>query len=186
MSHFDSITRAPDGFAVTARTADAPVAALEHAERRIYGVQFHPEVAHTPRGQEMLKPFLFDVCGCRPTWTNASIIETQVEAIRAQVGDERVICGLSGGVDSAVAAALVHKAIGDQLTCVFVDTGLLRQGEARAGRRDVPPPARHRARPRRGRRPLLRARSTASSTPRRSARPSASCSSACSRRTPAG
>ena len=97
---------------------------------RIYGVQFHPEVAHTERGQEMLKQFLFDVCGCRPSWTNSSIIEQAVEEIRAQVGDERVICGLSGGVDSAVAAALVHKAIGDQLTCVFVDTGLLRLGEA--------------------------------------------------------
>jgi GMP synthase (glutamine-hydrolysing) len=93
-------------------------------------VQFHPEVAHTARGQEVLKHFLYDVCGCRPSWTMTSVIEQSVDAIRAQVGDEQVICGLSGGVDSAVAAALVHKAIGDQLTCVFVDTGMMRQGEA--------------------------------------------------------
>jgi GMP synthase (glutamine-hydrolysing) len=130
MSHFDSIRTAPEGFRVTAWTSEVPVAALEHRERRLYGVQFHPEVAHTPRGQEILKHFLYDVCGCRPTWTMTSIIETSVTAIREQVGTEKVICGLSGGVDSAVAAALVHKAIGDQLTCVFVDTGLMRAGEA--------------------------------------------------------
>jgi GMP synthase (glutamine-hydrolysing) len=130
MSHGDAITSAPAGFAVTATTPGAAVAALEDRERGVYGVQFHPEVAHTERGQEVLRAFLFDVCACRPTWTNTSIIEEAVEEIRAQVGDERVICGLSGGVDSAVAAALVHKAVGDQLTCVFVDTGLLRLGEA--------------------------------------------------------
>ena len=130
MSHFDSIVAAPPGFRVTARTADVPVAGLEDPERAVYGVQFHPEVMHTERGQEILKHFLYDVCGARPTWTMASIIEQSVEAIRAQVGDEQVICGLSGGVDSAVAAALVHKAVGDQLTCVFVDTGLMRAGEA--------------------------------------------------------
>ncbi|MEA2826552.1 MAG: hypothetical protein QOG43_991 [Actinomycetota bacterium] len=130
MSHGDSIVQAPPGFTVTARTDVVPVAALEDAERRIYGVQFHPEVAHTPRGQEVLKHFLYDVCGCAPRWTMTSIIESQVEKIRAQVGKERVLCGLSGGVDSAVAAALVHKAIGDQLTCVFVDTGLMRSGES--------------------------------------------------------
>jgi GMP synthase (glutamine-hydrolysing) len=130
MSHFDSIVAAPPGFRVTARTADVPVAGLEDPERAVYGVQFHPEVAHTDRGQEILKHFLYDVCGCRPTWTMASIIEQSVEAIRAQIGNEQVICGLSGGVDSAVAAALVHKAVGDQLTCVFVDTGLMRAGEA--------------------------------------------------------
>jgi len=130
MSHFDSIQTAPAGFDVTASTSEAPVAALESLERRILGVQFHPEVAHTARGQEVLEHFLFDVAGCRPTWTMASIIDTSVEAIRAQVGTEKVICGLSGGVDSAVAAALVHKAVGDQLTCVFVDTGLMRAGEA--------------------------------------------------------
>jgi GMP synthase (glutamine-hydrolysing) len=130
MSHGDSITDVPDGFVATARSADAPVAALESSARRIYGVQFHPEVVHTPRGQELLARFLHDVCGARPTWTMTSIIESQVEAVRAQVGDERIICGLSGGVDSAVAAALVHKAVGDQLTCVYVDTGLMREGES--------------------------------------------------------
>jgi GMP synthase (glutamine-hydrolysing) len=130
MSHGDSITRAPDGFAVTARTDAVPVAACEDRDRGIYAVQFHPEVAHTEHGMEVLKAFLYDAAGCRPTWTNVSIIEHAVDEIREQVGVERVICGLSGGVDSAVAAALVHKAIGDQLTCVFVDTGLLRLGEA--------------------------------------------------------
>ncbi|HEX8581316.1 MAG TPA: glutamine-hydrolyzing GMP synthase, partial [Acidimicrobiales bacterium] len=129
MSHTDSIVVPPPGFTVTGRTADAPVVALEDEDRRIFGVQFHPEVVHTPRGQELLKRFLYQVCGCRPTWTMTSIIETSVEAVRAQVGRERVICGLSGGVDSAVAAALVHKAVGPQLTCVFVDTGLMREGE---------------------------------------------------------
>jgi GMP synthase (glutamine-hydrolysing) len=103
---------------------------MEDRDRGLYGVQFHPEVAHTPRGDEILRRFLYDVCGAAPTWTSHSIIESQVEAIRAQVADGRVICGLSGGVDSAVAAALVHEAIGDRLTCVFVDHGLLRAGEA--------------------------------------------------------
>ncbi len=130
MSHFDTITKAPPGFRVLASTGDTPAAAFGDPDRAIYGVQFHPEVAHTERGQEILKAFLFDVAECRPTWTNVSIIEQSVDEIRAQVGKERVICGLSGGVDSAVAAALVHKAIGDQLTCVFVDTGLLRLNEA--------------------------------------------------------
>ncbi|MDQ1480575.1 MAG: hypothetical protein QOI44_1436 [Actinomycetota bacterium] len=130
MSHFDAMTKAPPGFVIAARTDSTPAAVIEDRDRGIYAVQFHPEVAHTERGQEILKAFLFDAAGCRPTWTNVSIIERAVEEIRAQVGTERVICGLSGGVDSAVAAALVHKAIGDQLTCVFVDTGLLRHNEA--------------------------------------------------------
>ncbi|MDQ3680186.1 MAG: glutamine-hydrolyzing GMP synthase [Actinomycetota bacterium] len=130
MSHFDSIVEGPGGFRVVATTAESPVAALEDPERRIYGVQFHPEVAHTARGQEVLKHFLYDVAGCRPSWTMTSIIERSVVAVRERVGDQRVICGLSGGVDSAVAAALVQKAVGDRLTCVFVDTGLLRAGEA--------------------------------------------------------
>jgi GMP synthase (glutamine-hydrolysing) len=130
MSHADSITTAPPGFAVVASTQAVPVAALEDPERAIYGLQFHPEVVHTEWGQDILKHFLYDVCGCRPRWTMVSIIEQAVDAIQRQVGDERVICGLSGGVDSAVAAALVHKAVGDQLTCVFVDTGLMRAGEA--------------------------------------------------------
>jgi GMP synthase (glutamine-hydrolysing) len=130
MSHFDAILRPPPGFRPTATTTDSPVAALEDPTRRIYGVQFHPEVAHTYGGQAMMKAFLYEVCGCRPAWTMTSIIEASVSAIQAQIKSERVICGLSGGVDSAVAAALVHKAVGDQLTCVFVDTGLLRAGEA--------------------------------------------------------
>jgi GMP synthase (glutamine-hydrolysing) len=130
MSHFDSITRAPAGFTTVGSTVDAPVAVLESDERRIYGMQFHPEVVHTPGGQAMLVRFLHEVCGARPTWTMTSIIDTQVALIREQVGDARVICALSGGVDSAVAAALVHKAVGSQLTCVYVDTGLMRAGES--------------------------------------------------------
>src|SRR5262249_56211298 len=114
MSQGDSIRGAPAGFAITARTDAVPVAAMEDRDRGLYAVQFHPEVVHSEHGMEILKAFLFDAAGCRPTWTNVSIIEHAVAEIRAQVGSERVICGLSGGVDSAVAAALVHKAIGDQ------------------------------------------------------------------------
>jgi GMP synthase (glutamine-hydrolysing) len=130
MSHRDAVSEAPPGFTVTAETADSPVAAMEDAARGLFGVQFHPEVVHTPRGQEILKHFLYTVCRARPTWTHVGIIEQSVVAIREEVGDGTVICGLSGGVDSSVAAALVHKAIGDQLVCVFVDHGLLRKGEA--------------------------------------------------------
>jgi GMP synthase (glutamine-hydrolysing) len=129
MSHFDTITAAPSGAVVTASTADTPAAGFEDVARGLYGVQFHPEVVHTPHGQALLEQFLYEACGCKPSWTMSSVIETSIEAIRAQVGDRRAICGLSGGVDSAVAAALVHRAIGHQLTCVFVDTGLMRQGE---------------------------------------------------------
>ena len=129
MSHRDEVTVVPPGFVGTARTSGAGVAAMEDRARSLYGVQFHPEVAHTPRGMEILKHFLYDVCDARPTWTSHSIIEQAVSAIRRQVGSGRVVCGLSGGVDSSVAAALVHEAVGDQLTCVFVDTGLLREGE---------------------------------------------------------
>ncbi|MCB0974697.1 MAG: glutamine-hydrolyzing GMP synthase [Actinobacteria bacterium] len=130
MSHRDSIVEPPSGFVVTASTAGAPVAGLEDDQRHIYGVQYHPEVAHTPYGQAVIERFLREGVRATPNWTMASIIESSVAAIRDQVGDATVLCGLSGGVDSSVAAALVHKAIGDQLTCVFVDTGLLRQGEA--------------------------------------------------------
>ena len=130
MSHGDSVTQAPSGFKVTAGTASSPVAAMESEKRGLYGVQFHPEVAHTPFGTDILKNFLYRACDCLPTWTMTSIIEEAVEAVRKVVGDEKIICGLSGGVDSATAAALVHKAVGDRLTCVFVDTGLLRAGEA--------------------------------------------------------
>jgi GMP synthase (glutamine-hydrolysing) len=129
MSHFDTITVPPTGAVVTASTPDTPAAAYEDRAAGRFGVQFHPEVVHTPHGQEVLEHFLYDACALAPTWTMASIIDTQVELIRAQVGSARAICGLSGGVDSAVAAALVHRAIGSQLTCVFVDTGLMRQGE---------------------------------------------------------
>ena len=128
MSHGDAIAVAPEGFIVTASSPEAPVAVMENAERRLFATQFHPEVVHTPRGQALLENFLH-VAGVAPTWTNTSIIEDQVVAIRAQVGDERVLCALSGGVDSAVAAAMVFKAIGTQLTCVFVDTGLMRKNE---------------------------------------------------------
>jgi GMP synthase (glutamine-hydrolysing) len=130
MSHGDAITEVPPGFVATATSPDAPVAAMHDPERRIFGVQFHPEVVHTERGSEVFERFLLDACGCLPSWTHVSIIEQQVAAVQAQVGTDRVLCALSGGVDSAVAAALVHKAIGDQLTCVFVDTGLMRSGEA--------------------------------------------------------
>ncbi len=129
MSHNDAVSHAPEGFRVTAWTPDAPVAAMEDTERRFYGVQFHPEVKHTEHGQQVLERFLWDVCGARPTWTHTGIIEQSVDAIRHAVGDGVAICGLSGGVDSSVAAALVHKAIGDRLVCVFVDHGLMRQGE---------------------------------------------------------
>ena len=130
MSHFDAMTAAPEGFTIAARTETTAAAVIEDRDRGIYAVQFHPEVAHTEGGQEILKAFLYEAANCRPTWTNVSIIERAVSEIREQVGSERVICGLSGGVDSAIAAALVHKAVGDQLTCVFVDTGLLRRNEA--------------------------------------------------------
>jgi GMP synthase (glutamine-hydrolysing) len=130
MSHRDTVTAAPEGAVVTASSPSTPVAAFEAPERGLYGVQFHPEVVHTPRGSQILKNFLYAVAKAPPTWTAAAVIEEQVERIRAQVGRERVLCALSGGVDSSVAALLVHKAVGDQLTCVFVDHGLLRKDEA--------------------------------------------------------
>ena len=136
MSHGDTVVEAPDGFVVSARTDSTPVAAFEHAGRRVAGVQFHPEVLHTEHGQAVLEHFLYEIAGCRPTWTMSNIIDVQVDAIRAQVGDKRAVAGLSGGIDSAVAAALVQRAIGDSLTCVFVDHGLLRYGEAEQVERD--------------------------------------------------
>jgi GMP synthase (glutamine-hydrolysing) len=131
MSHGDAVTRAPEGFRVTAHTDAIPIAAMEDPERGLFAVQFHPEVTHTPRGQDVLKRFLFDGCGLLPDWTPVNIVEDAVERIRAQVGDAEVLCALSGGVDSSVAALLVHRAVGDQLTCVFVDHGLNREGEPR-------------------------------------------------------
>lgn len=130
MSHADSVVQPPRGFVVTARTVSTLAAAMEDVDRGLYGVQFHPEVGHTERGQEMLVRFLHEAAGLEPSWTMVSIVESATEAVRAQVGDGRAVCALSGGVDSAVAAALVYRAIGDRLTCVFVDHGLLRQGEA--------------------------------------------------------
>ena len=136
MSHGDSVTRAPAGFTVLARTDGAPVAAIEDLDRRLAGVQWHPEVLHSQYGQQVLEHFLHDIAGCHRTWSSSSIVDEQVRAIRERVGDRRVLCGLSGGVDSAVAAALVQRAIGDQLTLVFVDHGLLRKGEAEQVRTD--------------------------------------------------
>jgi len=130
MSHRDSVVAPPEGARVVAGSPSTPIAAFEDRRRGLYGVQFHPEVVHTPHGHDVLKNFLYRAAGAPPTWTAAAVIEEQVERIRAQVGSERVLCGLSGGVDSAVAALLVYKAVGDQLTCVFVDHGLLRQDEA--------------------------------------------------------
>jgi len=136
MSHGDQVVQAPEGFDVLASTATTPVAAFESKERKIYGVQWHPEVVHSEQGQLVLENFLYVAAGIEPTWNSGNVIAEQVAKIRAQVGDARVICGLSGGVDSAVAAALVHKAIGDQLTAVFVDHGLLREGEKEQVERD--------------------------------------------------
>jgi GMP synthase (glutamine-hydrolysing) len=136
MSHGDSVAAAPPGFEVTATTAGAAVAAFEDVDRGLAGVQFHPEVLHTENGQRVLEQFLHVVAGIAPSWTTASIVDDQVAAVRAQVGGGRVVCALSGGVDSAVAAALVQRAVGDRLTCVFVDHGLLRKGEAEQVERD--------------------------------------------------
>src|SRR3954469_10404648 len=129
MSHRDTVYEAPPGFTALASSTESPVAALEAPDRGLYGIQFHPEVVHTPYGTEVLRRFLDDICGCSMEWSAASVIDDQVGPIREQVGDGRIICGLSGGVDSSVAALLVHRAIGDQLTCVFVDHGLMRKNE---------------------------------------------------------
>ncbi|MDA8229544.1 MAG: glutamine-hydrolyzing GMP synthase [Desulfitobacterium hafniense] len=130
MSHGDSVKDLPEGFKIAASTAHTPVAGIMNETRNFYGVQFHPEVKHTPDGQNMLKQFLFDICGCTGDWTMESFIESQIQEIRSQVGERKVLCALSGGVDSSVAAVLVHKALGDQLTCVFVDHGFMRKNEA--------------------------------------------------------
>lgn len=130
MSHKDSVAKIPHGFSVIASTPNLPVAGMEEPRNKIYGIQFHPEVIHTPSGINILKNFLFDICGCSPTWTMVSIIEKQIKEIEEKVKDGKVICGLSGGVDSSVAAVLVSKAVGGKLTCIFVDHGLLRKGEA--------------------------------------------------------
>jgi GMP synthase (glutamine-hydrolysing) len=129
MSHGDHVEAPPPGYVVTARSATVPVASIRHEHRPIYGVQFHPEVAHTPRGSELIANFVFGVCKAEPSWTPGAFVEEEIARVREVVGPKRVICGLSGGVDSSVAAALVHRAVGDQLTCIFVDTGLLRLHE---------------------------------------------------------
>jgi len=131
MSHGDRIERPPRGFVRIAHTDNSPIAAMADRKRRFYALQFHPEVIHTVHGKKILKNFLFTICGCRPTWTMKSFIETAKGEIKAQTGENRVVCGISGGVDSSVTAVLVHKAIGDALTCIFVDNGLLRAGEAK-------------------------------------------------------
>ena len=131
MSHGDRIEKLPEGFRPIAHTENSPVAAMAERKRKLYALQFHPEVAHTQRGKEILRNFVFDICGCRPTWTMKSFITTAKREIRERVGKERVICGISGGVDSAVTAVLVHEAVGDALTCIFVDNGVLREGEAK-------------------------------------------------------
>ena len=136
MSHGDSVTTAPVGFTSTASTADTAIVAFENDDAKFAGVQFHPEVLHSENGQEILRRWLIDIVGCKPTWNSENIITSAVEQIKALVGNGRVLCGLSGGVDSAVAAAIVQKAVGSQLTCVFVDHGLLREGEAEQVERD--------------------------------------------------
>ena len=136
MSHGDSVTQVPAGFSSTASTEDTPIVAFESSDALLAGVQFHPEVLHSENGQEILRRWLIDIVGCKPTWNSQNIVATEVAKIKAQVGDKRIICGLSGGVDSAVAAAIVQKAIGQQLTCVFVDHGLLREGEAEQVEKD--------------------------------------------------
>lgn len=136
MSHGDSVTKAPEGFQTTGKTAHTKVAAFESQDGKLAGVQFHPEVMHSQNGQEILRRWLIEIVGCKPTWTSENIIENEIINIKSQIGNKRVICGLSGGVDSAVAAALVQKAVGSQLTCVFVDHGLLRKGEAEQVERD--------------------------------------------------
>ena len=130
MSHGDAITRLPEGFSATAHTPDSPFAGLADPDRRLYGIQFHPEVIHTPAGRDILRNFVVGIAGARATWTAGGFVDTSVAAIRQQVGAGRVICALSGGVDSAVAATLVHRAVGDQLTCIYVDTGLMRKRES--------------------------------------------------------
>ena len=135
MSHVDRVEQIPEGFEILGKTENTPAAAICNLQKELYGVQFHPEVVHTAEGKTMLENFLFKICQVKGSWTMADFIEEQIEEIKEQVGDSKIICGLSGGVDSSVASALVHRAIGDQLTCIFVDHGLLRKGEAKQVRR---------------------------------------------------
>ena len=130
MSHGDLVVEAPEGFTVDATSASCPISAMSNEEKKFYAVQFHPEVRHSEYGNDILKNFVFDVCGCKGDWSMENFIEIEMEKIRQTVGDKKVLCAFSGGVDSSVVAVLIHKAIGDQLTCIFVDHGLLRKGEA--------------------------------------------------------
>ena len=183
MSHGDRVTELPPGLSRDRHLAErADRDRSPTRARKFYATQFHLEVVHTPHGAALLRNFVRNIAGCRGDWTMRAFKDEAIEKIRAQVGKGRVICGLSGGVDSAVAAVLIHEAIGEQLTCVFVDHGLLRLGEARTGRRAVPRPLQHSARPRGRRGRCSSTRSPASPIRRQSARPSASCSSTCSRR----
>ena len=156
MSHGDRVTRLPPGFKVVGVSKGAPFAAIADEKRKLYAVQFHPEVAHTPRGAALIGNFVRRIAGLPGDWSMAHFRSSEIAKIRAQVGKGRVICGLSGGVDSAVAAVLIHEAIGDQLTCIFVDHGLLRQDEAQGGGVAVPRPLQHSAGPRRCQRALPR------------------------------
>ena len=182
MSHGDRVTKLPEGFVAIGTSANAPIAMIADDKRKFYATQFHLEVVHTPHGAALLRNFVRNIAGCAGDWTMRAFKDEAIEKIRRQVGKGRVICGLSGGVDSAVAAVLIHEAIGDQLTCVFVDHGLLRLGEGREGRGAVPRQLQHSARPRGRRRRFSSTRSPASLTRKSSARPSANCSSTCSRR----
>ena len=181
MSHGDRVTRLPQGFRVVGTSANAPIAMIADEKRKFYATQFHLEVMHTPQGAQLLRNFVRKIAQCRGDWTMRAFKDEAIEKIRKQVGKGRVICGLSGGVDSAVAAVLIHEAIGDQLTCVFVDHGLLRLERRQDRRRPVPRPLQHPAGSRRRLRNIPRRARRASPTRRPSARPSASCSSTCSR-----
>ena len=182
MSHGDKITAIPPGFPVVATSETSPYAVIADETRRFYGVQFHPEVVHTPRGATILANFVRNIAGIEPEWNMHAFRAAAVEKIRDQVGKGRVICGLSGGVDSSVAAVLIHEAIGDQLTCIFVDTGLMRAGEARRSGLAVPRPLQYSADPCRGGASCSWGGWRASAIPNRSARSSAPPSSMCSTR----
>ncbi|MGH7361690.1 MAG: glutamine-hydrolyzing GMP synthase, partial [Candidatus Methylomirabilales bacterium] len=135
MSHGDKVLRLPTGYVPIAHTANSPHAAMRHRKKPLYAVQFHPEVVHTPHGKKILENFLFQICGCAPSWNMRAFVKSAVEAIAERVGEKRVLCALSGGVDSSVTAVLVHRAVGDRLTCIFVDNGLVRKGEAASVRK---------------------------------------------------
>ncbi len=182
MNHGDKITAIPPGFSVVATSENSPYAVIADEAHKLYGIQFHPEVAHTPRGAQMIRNFVLNIAGIKPEWNMHAFRAAEIEKIRKQVGKSRVICGLSGGVDSSVAAVLIHEAIGDQLTCIFVDTGLMRAGGTRSSRCSAATTTSRSSMPA----PPISssAASPASATPSRSARSSARPSSTCSTRKP--